>query len=636
MLKASVHLPLIFQNNMVLQRDKDCTIWGTADAKEKLTLRLKDHLYYVVADANGKWKIIIPSQQAGGPFQIIITGQNTITLDNILFGDVWLCGGQSNMQFHVSELAYKESDSVRDNNSNVRIFTAGLAIDYVPKEDISGGEWKVVSVQNIQNFSAVAFFFGRYLQENIHVPIGLISDNLGATSVETWMSADALQRFPQFNEYYNEYLLPKKSFKELTDEFEKIKPQWSKDYYLKNDPGLEEEWYKHLTDTSDWKTIELPAYWEDKGLPDYDGSVWFRREFDLPDNYRGGAFQISLGQIDDYNMAWVNGYKIGETYANLNYSGYYSPDSILKPKDNVLVVRVFDAGGKGGIYNQFWNPEWSGKWKYKTGVKIDALKFVKPKVVNADLFSSPSILFNGCIAPLTSLPIKGVIWYQGEANASRAEEYKQLFTAFIQDWRKQFNQGDIPFLFVQLANFNPELSKPEPSEWAELREAQAAALVLPNTGMAVAIDIGEANDIHPKNKIDVGKRLGIAALKIAYNIDTVTLTPMYDHMEILGNRIAVYFRNNSDNLVTKDKYGYIRGFCVAGKDKVFHWAKAYIKNNTVIVYSDEVEEPVAVRYAWADNPGAVDLYNKRGLPAAPFRTDNWPGTTSGKKFSFLK
>ncbi len=634
--KANIKLPNLFQSNMVLQRDKFCTIWGWADKNENVSLQFNNQSYKTKPGTNGKWKIILPVQPSGGPFTITITGNNTITLNNILFGDVWVCGGQSNMQFHVSELAQKEADSVKDNNSNIRIFTAGLATDYVPHDTLSSGEWEVASVETIQGFSAVAFFFGRYLQEKLHVPIGLISDNLGATSVETWMSNEAIHQFPQFNNYYNTYLASKKSMKQFTDEFEKMKPDWEKKYYFKNDPGLEQQWYKPETDTSDWKTITLPGYWEDNGLAAYDGSIWFRRTFDLPANYNGKDLQVALGQVDDYNIAWVNGYKIGEGFGNLNYNNYNVSDFILKAKNNVLVVRVFDAGNKGGMYNMFWNWNWAGNWKYKPGVKIDASKFVKPTVANANLFGSPSILYNGCIAPLTQLSIKGAIWYQGESNAGRAEEYKKLFPAFIKDWRKQFNQGDFPFLFVQLANYYQEAIMPEQSEWAELREAQTLALALPNTGMAVAIDIGEAYDIHPKNKMDVGKRLGIAALKAAYNRDTVNLSPIYDHTQINNDTIVIFFKNTFDTLITKDKYEYVRGFSIAGNDSVFHWAKAFVRKNTVLVYSDEVKNPVAVRYAWASNPGALDLYNKEGLPAAPFRTDNWKGITAGRKFEGIE
>jgi sialate O-acetylesterase len=630
---ADVRLPLLFQSNMVLQRDKDCAIWGTADPKEKVSVQLKEQTYKTVADNKGKWKIILPSQPAGGPFQVVIKGKNVITLDNVLFGDVWICGGQSNMQFHVNETGYK-NDSVKDNNSSIRIFTAGLALNYTSQDTLTSGEWKIASVASIQNFSAVAFFFGRSLQEKLNVPIGLISDNLGATAVETWMSPEAIRTFPQFSNYYNAYLAPQKDFKQLTDAFEKIKPDWKKNYYLKDDPGLKQQWFLPSANTDDWKVMEMPGFWEDKGLPGYNGSVWFRREFELPKDYKGGGYHINLGQVDDYNTAWVNGHEIGENFGNLNYSNYIAADSILKPGTNVLVVRIMDVAGKGGMYNMFWDWTWVGKWKYKTGLKIDTATFVKPRVVNGDLFNSPSLLFNGCIAPVSQLSIKGAIWYQGESNAARAEEYKQLFPAFIQDWRKQFNQPGLPFLFVQLANYYPEAARPSPSEWAELREAQASALALPNTGMAVAIDIGEAADIHPKNKQDVGKRLAIAALKTAYNIDTVHTTPLYDHSQVSNDSVIVYFK--TEELVTKDKYGYVRGFCIAGPDSVFHWAKAYIRGTAVVVYNETVKQPVAVRYAWADNPGTLDLYNREGLPAAPFRTDNWKGATAGKKFSYVE
>ena len=634
--QADVKPALVFQSNMVLQRDKDCAIWGTADPKEKVAIFLNEHIYKGVADYVGQWKIVLPAQPAGGPFQIKIKGKNLVILDNILFGDIWICGGQSNMQFKINELSNKLPTASLDNNKNIRIFTAGIAIDYVAQDTLISGEWKVATMESIENFSAVGFLFGFYLQQNLNVPIGLISDNLGATSVETWMSPEAISKFPQFDSYYQAYLAPKKSFKVLSSEFEKMKPSWEEQFYLKNDPGLLQQWYLPGKDSSGWKPIQTPGYWEGKGLPDYDGSVWFNRSFDLPDNYDRLGYSIGLGQVDDYNIAWVNGHKIGETFGNLNYSNYTAPDSILQSKNNTLMVRVFDAGGMGGMYNQFWNPTWTGNWKYKPGIKIDSKKFKMPSLVNADLFASPSILFNACIAPIKQLSMKGVIWYQGESNASRAEEYKQLFPAFIQDWRKQFNQGDFPFIFTQLANFYSEPATPQPSDWAEIRESQAAALALPNTGMAVTIDIGEAYNIHPKNKQDLGKRLGIAALKVAYGFDSLHLSPQMSQFKIKNDIITIEFDNNADSLITINKYGYISGFCVAGSDSVFHWAKAYLNNNRVIVQSNAVKEPIALRYAWANNPGTIDLYSKGGLPVAPFRTDRWPNSTSNKKFNYIQ
>jgi sialate O-acetylesterase len=628
--KADVTLPKLFQSNMVLQRDKPCNIWGTADNGEVVNISFANK-NYSVKTLNEKWEITLPAQSAGGPYQIIIKGKNTIELNNVLFGDVWICGGQSNMQFSVRE-AEPKPDTSTFNNSNIRLFTVGIGTDFVPQDTVKGCSWKIANVKDVNGFTAVGFFFGSYLQQHLNVPIGLISDNLGATAVEEWMSNEALHQFPQFDNFYNTYLAPHKSIKEMNDDFEKIKLSWDKKYYLKNDPGLEQQWYKPETDISDWKTMNQPSHWENNELKNYDGSVWFKKSYDsFPRNFMGDA-TISLGQVDDYNICWVNGVKVGEGYGNQNMYSYKISDRIIKAKNNIVVVRVFDAGGKGGMYNMFWSPYWAGPWKYKKGVQINASKFKKPLVPNAYIFGTPSILYNANIAPVTPLSIKGFIWYQGEANTGRAEEYKSLFSAMIKDWRKHFKQGDLPFLFVQLPNLGKDPEQPENNDWAELREAQAAALSLPNTGMAVTIDVGDANNLHPHNKLAVGDRLGMTALKVAYHVDSIETSPVYKNMTKDGDSVIVHF---TGNIICKNKYGYVRGFAIAGADSVFHWAKAFVKNNnSVVVYNLSVKDPVAVRYAWSGNPGEVDLYNKDGLPAAPFRTDTFKGITAGKKFNY--
>ncbi|ANH83070.1 hypothetical protein A8C56_20635 [Niabella ginsenosidivorans] len=630
--RADIKLPVLFQNNMVLQRDKPCTIWGTADKGEVVTLTFNNTTYRTTA-VNGKWKITLPAQPAGGPYRILINGKNTIALDNVLFGDVWICSGQSNMQFSVRE-AIPQPDSSACNNPHIRLFTAGTGMDFVPQDTLKGGSWKTATAKEAKNFTAVGFFFGSYLQQHLNVPIGLISDNLGATAIEEWMSNEAIHQFPQFDGFYNRYIAPDKSMKQITDDFEKIKSSWNKNYYLKDDPGLIQQWFRPETATSDWKPMNQPSHWEDNELKDYDGSVWFRKSYDsLPRDLLGQA-NISLGQVDDYNICWVNGVKVGEGYGNMNLYTYKIPDSIIQPKNNVAVVRVFDAGGKGGMYNMFWSPFWAGEWKYKKGVQIDAAKFKRPLFANAYIFGTPTILYNANIAPLTPLSIKGFIWYQGEANTGRAEEYKQLLPAMIRDWRKQFDQGNLPFLIVQLPNLGKEPEQPESNDWAELREAQAAALSLPNTGMAITIDVGEATNLHPHNKLAVGNRLGMTALSLVYGADSIAVSPQYKSMQVVGDSILVTF---DQNIRTKDKYGYIRGFAICGSDHVFHWAKAAVKNNnTVIVYSSAVSSPVAVRYLWSGEPGVIDLYNRNNLPVAPFRTDTLPLTTAGKKFSYAE
>ena len=631
---ATVRLHNIFQSNMVLQRDMPCNIWGWADKGEQVNITIENITYKTKAAKDGSWKIVLPKHSAGGPVNIVVKGSNSIELQNVLYGDVWICGGQSNMQFHVSEIGYKEADVERDNNNNIRLFTAGLATNYVPQDTLSGGTWKVCNIETIQQFSAVGFFFGRHLQENIQVPVGLIADNLGATAVETWMSGDALATMPQFKDFCDTYFAPGKNYATVKAEFEKIKPEWEKNFYLANDPGLEEKWYDTSYNTSSWKELHVPGYWDNDELKNFDGAVWMRRTFDLPVGYKEKTFRISLGQVDDYDIAWVNGHKVGETLGNFNWRNYDVPMEYLQPKNNVVVVRVFDAGNKGGIYNMFWDPRLAGIWKYKTGAAINAANFTKPLVINDYVFSSPGLLYNGCIAPIINLSIKGVIWYQGEGNASRAEEYRTLFPAMINNWRSKFKQDSLPFLFVQLANYMQEPTEPGNSEWAELRDAQASALQLPNTGMATAIDIGEANDIHPKNKKDVGIRLALAALKNIYHVDSSYTSPMYESMEVNGDSIIISFKNNP-TLISKDKYGYINGFAIAGSNNVFHWAQASIRNNKIVVYNAAVKSPVAVRYAWADNPGTLNLYSSKGLPVAPFRTDMLPLSTVGKKFEYI-
>lgn len=630
---ATIRLPVIFQSNMVLQRDQEISLWGYGDIKEKVVVTFNDRLFETITGTDKKWRITLPSQKAGGPYDINIKGEsNTIELKSILFGDVWVCGGQSNMQYTIAQIGYKvqKTDTL---NSQIRIFNATIDHDYVPKEELLGGSWNEMSAQTLQNSSATAFFFGKFLQDSLKVPIGLLSVNLGATSIETWMSPKALKEFPQFQEYYKAYLAPAKSKETINKEFEKIKPSWKSKHYLKGD-GLKQQWYLPETDVSDWKTMNIPAWWQDKGEENFNGAVWFRKTFDLPENHNGD-FTLMLNQIDDYDITWVNGHQVGESYGNQNWRYYQVPKSVLKPKGNVIVMRVFDVGGKGGIYsNAIWgNPIVLGDWLYKKDYKINADKFKKPHVVNISPFVSPSVLFNANIAPITTLGVKGIIWYQGESNANRAEEYRALFPALIKDWRSHFNQGNLPFLFVQLANYGAEDMVPDSPNWAELRDAQQSALKLENTGMAVAIDIGEAYDIHPRNKMDVGKRLGLQALKIAYNKNIVSQGPTFKSKEIKGDSIIIHYQEGTNQLISKNKYGYVSGFAIAGADNKFYWAKAYIKDNVVVVYNNKVKNPINVRYAWANNPGATDLYNQQNLPALPFKTDNLPYQTSGFEFS---
>lgn len=632
-LQANIRLPKIFGDHMVLQRDRPAKIWGWADKGESIQLFIDGQSYRTTAGQDGKWIIALKAFPAGGPHEINIKGKNEIRLQDVLFGDVWVCSGQSNMQWNLRQTDYEEKDTAFIQSGKARLFTVQIDSDYLPREDVKNGEWQTISFQNIYSFSAVGYHFGKYLQQELDVPIGLVSSNLGATAAEVWMSNETLLEFEQFRPEIKKIVDRGKNFAELRQDFEKKKEKWEKKHYLKG-PGISAEWYRPETDVSDWPEMEFPRYWEEAGLEKHDGAVWFRKEFDLPADFKAEKLLIQLNQIDDYDIAWVNGHKIGETYGRHNHRTYYASADILKPKGNTLVVRAFDVGGYGGFTTAaFWgNPMLWGKWKYRAGLKIDASKFPAVELPNTTPFSSPGVLYNANIAPLTDMTIKGAIWYQGESNADRAYEYRKLFPALIRDWRDKWGQGDFPFLFVQLANWLEEPEKPGDSEWAELREAQAKALELPNTGMALAIDIGEAGDIHPKNKEDVGKRLGLSALKVAYGRDVVHSGPVFKSVKFNNREALIQFEHTGGGLVSKDKFGYIRGFEMAGEDRVFHWAKAEIRAGGVAASCDEVAKPVAVRYAWAHNPGPLDLYNKEGLPATPFRTDDWPGATKGKEY----
>lgn len=634
-MKAAITLPKLFSDHAVLQQGRLVPVWGLALPGEEVTLRMAGETLKTTAGTDGSWQLRLAPHPAGGPFEMTISGSDTVVLHDLFFGEVWLCTGQSNMQWTMDNFGIKP-DSALDNSPNIRLFSVALDLDYLPKKDIKTGAWQSASVATVGGFSATAYLFGRYLYQHLKVPIGLISSNLGATSIETWMSAGALKPFPQFKELVAKMEGPGKNFEQINADLKTYRMAWDTAFYFKNDPGIAQNWQDPATDISDWKAITIPTLWEDAGLENYDGSVWFRREFDLPAGFNGETFNIALNQIDDYDIAWVNGVKIGESFGCRNWRNYFFPASILKPKGNVLVVRVFDIGGKGGMYtNAFWgNPILNGQWKYKPGVKIDASTFPKPDIVNGSFFTHPSLLYNGNIAPLQPYAIKGAIWYQGESNVAHAEEYGQLLPAMIKDWRNQWLEGDFPFIVVQLANYYPEQAQPSESEWAELRASQMAALTLPNTAIATAIDIGEADNIHPKNKLDVGIRLGLAARKIAYGEDIVASGPVYQSMAREGDKIRITFTSTGGGLVSKNKFGYLRGFAIAGADKKLHWAIGYIDGNSVVVFSPQVKRPLTVRYAWADNPGPLDLYNVEGLPALPFRTDDWPFSTKGKVFLY--
>lgn len=629
---AKIKLSASIGSNMVLQRDIPIAIWGQADKRERITIFFHGDTVKVRADKKGTWTATLGTYAAGGPFEMRLAGKDTLTLHNILVGDIWICSGQSNMEFQLRDARNSQKEIEAAQYPRMRLLTVEKKVSTTPLNDCGTSGWQVCTPESVPSFSAVAYFFGRKLIDDLDVPIGLVHTSWGGTNVETWTSAEAISKVAGFEDTKSE--LEKFNEEELEDQIktaleEKTGPLPVSDSGMVKGKAI---WARPNTDFSRWQTMDIPQLWEGAGLKNLDGIVWFEREFVLDEQDLQKQISIHLGPIDDSDITFLNGEKIGETNQRYNEPRIYHPNKkLLHAGTNVLVVRVEDTGGGGGIYG---NPDdifvqlpdekisLAGEWRYKLG-KASLATAVGPN-------SMPSLLYNAMIHPLLPMRIKGAIWYQGESNAGRAYQYRTLFPTMIKDWRSRWQQGDFPFLFVQLANFMDATTEPGESTWAELREAQSMTLTLPKTGMATTIDIGAAKNIHPKNKQDVGRRLALCALKEAYGKDVVASGPNFSIMEIKHDRVILHYNNVGSGLYLKNKYGYVNGFAIAGADRHFYWAKAEISGNTVVVRSDQVKEPVAVRYGWANNPDDLNLYNLEGLPAVPFRTDDWPGITKSK------
>ncbi len=627
----------IFTDDAVLQRNKKNKIWGKAQPEKTVKLTFDGRTYQTTAAADGSWLIETAVLKTGAPRTMtIISGEETLTLKNILVGDVWICSGQSNMEFSVGNFPWSKDEIATANNTQIHFYTLPNTVDCVPNSEIPKSNWKIAIGSDLSGLSAVAYFFAKNIQPQIGIPVGLIITDWSGIAIEPWMSMQSLEQFAAFDGELDKLKENTESKEEIQRNFEALRKNgWDSQYYLKG-KGMDEKWYLPDTDFSDWKPIKFPNYWEDAnvGLDNYDGAVWFKTSFDLPDNFKDSTFHIFLSYVKDYNIAWVNGHQIGETYGHKNWSDYYTAIKYLKPKNNILVVRVFNVEGKGGFnYHPFWSTDiLNGNWVFKADFPIDSKTFPKPKIININPFGDPTVIYNAMIYPLLNYSLTGFIWYQGESNAGRGYEYRTLFPAMISGWRQDFKQGNLPFYFVQLANYEKIPENPENSDWAELRESQTYALKLPNTGMAVAIDIGETADIHPKNKQEVGRRLALQALAKTYKMEIECEPPQIQQV-IFKNNKAIITVQSASPLKRVDAAQPIGGFAIAGKDSIFYWADdVLVKGNQIEVSSSKVDLAVAVRYAWSKDPGKLNLQNAAGLPLAPFRSDTWKGITDDRHF----
>lgn len=633
---ANVSLPKFFGDNMVLQRNKSIPIWGWADANEKITVQFNHQTKNVTADKNGNWRVNLDKESAGGPFQLIVKGNNTITFNNVLVGEVWICSGQSNMEMPIEgwgKVNNYQQEIADANYPEIRHIKVPNAVAGTPQKDITGGEWKICSPQTAGDFTATGYFFARELYNQLKVPIGLINTSWGGTMVETWTSREAFENSEEFKDMIAQ--MPQLDI----DSLAKVR----KEAAAKKIEALQgslpatseaDTWKNTELDDSKWPQMELPSLWEQKQLGDVDGVVWFRKTIEVSANDAGKEATLELAMIDDNDIAYVNGVKVGATNSYNAHRKYTIPAGVLKAGKNVIAVRVEDTGGGGGIYGAATDMKitisgivisLAGNWFFKVEKISGSATSVGPN-------SYPTLLFNAMVAPLIPYAIEGAIWYQGEENSRRAYQYRKAFPLMIEDWRKRWGQGNFPFYFVQLASFNAgNGNSKNGSTWAELREAQTMTLSLPNTGMAVITDIGNSTDIHPKNKQGVGKRLAAIALHDVYKKDIVYSGPMYKLMKIEGNKVKIYFTNIGNGLMAKN--GELKGFEIAGADKQFYAATATIEGDHVVVYSSNVSNPVAVRFGWMDDAGEDNLFNKEGFPASPFRTDDWDGVTMKNKFA---
>jgi len=630
---AEVRLPKILSDNMVLQREKPITIWGWANEGEKITVQFNKQTKSTKTDKGGKWVVSLAPEAAGGPFTLTVKGTNTITLSNILVGEVWICSGQSNMEWPVRTVTNALDEIQNANFPEIRHFTVQKSISTQLEDDVKGGDWKVCSPQTVDDFTAVGYFFAREVYKKIKVPIGLVHTSWGGTHSETWTSKTAFQQSDEFKN-----MIVSMSVVDLDNLAKQKKEEIEKklvEAHIKLPIGNEAtHWKETGFDDKLWPTIKIPQLWETT-LGEIDGTIWFRKNFTIAAEDAGQSATLELSMIDDNDETFVNGVKVGGINGYNVKRVYTIQPSLLTEGRNSISVKVVDTGGGGGLYGEAKDMRLvtqsqkvislAGDWNFQ----IESMSL--GATVSPNRY--PTLLFNAMLNPLLNLSIRGALWYQGESNAGRAYQYRKEFPLMIQDWRAHFKQGDFPFYFVQLASYNSANGNSERgSTWAELREAQTMTLSLPNTGMAVTTDIGEAKDIHPRNKQDVGKRLAAIALNRLYNTTMIDGGPTYQSMKIEGRNVRLTFSQIGTGLLVKDKYGYLKGFEIAGSDQKFYYVKAWVEGNDIVVSCEAVTEPVAVRFAWADNPEDANLFNKEGFPAVPFRTDTWKGVTEGNKF----
>ncbi|MGD0342106.1 MAG: sialate O-acetylesterase [Bacteroidales bacterium] len=644
---SNLKLPALLSDNMLLQQKADATFWGKANPGQKISVTPSwGEKKTVRTGKDGKWSVKIATPEAGGPYKIIINAvDTTITINDVLVGEVWVCSGQSNMEMPVQgwppvdTIMYSAKTIASAVLPNIRLFNVARKVSTDPLDDCTG-RWEVCNPETIKSFSATGFFFGKKLYEKLNVPIGLIESAWGGTPSESWTSADVLTNAGEFVKdiaTIKESLPLQAQYKAFLEGHKKLEIKPAGDNQWKNLSFDDEAAASADFNDSAWPVMNLPAKFESV-IGEFDGAVWFRRNVNIPESFKGKGLILSLGPIDDMDCTYFNGKVVGST----EVSGYWQvsrnyeiPAGLVKAGPNSIAIRVLDTQGNGGIWGQPGSMkisikngkqqpvDISGEWKYQPAAELAGNMFYlfditkneysgvkKPIALGPNL---PALLYNGMINPIINYRIRGAVWYQGEANVGRADQYAKIFPLMIRNWRDAWNEKNFPFYFVQIAPY--VYSGVDSTESVLLREAQAKSLATPNTGMVVTLDIATVMDIHPPYKMDVGNRLAALALNNDYGIKTPCAGPVYKSMATDGNVIKVQFENTGSGLISKNDF--IPEFEIAGKDGAFVKAVAKIVNNEVWVSSPNVAEPAMVRYCWRN--GAVgSLFNSDGLPASEF------------------
>lgn len=656
---AEVTLPSVIGDHMVLQRDAPARIWGWADAGEQVTVTFAGQTKQQQADAQGHWSVMLDAMPASAEGRaLVVEGTNRIEVADVLVGEVWVASGQSNMEWNVNNSDNPEEERANANHPGLRMWTARRTVAGEPQRDVPG-QWKVCTPQNVGAFSAVGYYFARELYTRLDIPVGILHTSWGGTPSEAWTSREKLEAVEAAGPILERFDTMLANYDQRLAAYHRELEAYNA---KRNGPAMTDEENAFRAgdfDHSNWETATLPGNWEGAGHEGLDGVMWYRRTVTVPDAWAGKPLVLELGPIDDFDTTWFGGTKVGETGANVDQA-WQQPRVYRIAGENVaagevaIAIRVFDPHGGGGLHGQpaqmklrpadanLGDPiALAGDWHYHISHELDptdAAARPPARPVGPDHPHSPAGLFNGMVAPIVPYTIRGAIWYQGESNAGRAEQYETIFPAMIHDWREQWGQGEFPFLFVQLANFHAYVDHPTDTDWTHLQNAQLHTLhTVPNTGMATIIDIGAANDIHPRNKQDVGLRLALWALADTYGQDVVQSGPIYipGEVKVLDGNMQVSFEDFGSPLAVRGG-GVLGGFTIAGEDGVFVEANATIwtdesGNSVVTVQSPDVPNPVHVRYAWKDNPQDANLVNEEGLPAPPFRTDDLPGPTDGRR-----